>query len=193
MKLIYSLYASGKSVRAIADVLESKGVKSMRGKDEMSPKAILKILKNEIYKGDRCIQKNPHCNVLTHKPEKGTAYTSYYVEDDHEPIVSKELWDEVQAIFASPVDPRTYRNKNSHFLKGKIICGECGSEFVRITRKGANGSFKNWVCTDRRAGKNGNGCKCCILREDELLAQLETNQIEKIYVFGDGRIKVKAA
>ena len=192
MKLIFTEYAAGKSVREIADELERQGVKTLRGKDRFHPDTLLGMLRNEVYKGDRLLQKEPHTNVLTHRPEKGTPYTSYYIECDHEPIVSKELWDEVQVVLATPKDRTKTRNKNSHFLRGKVICGECGHPFVRVTRRNSWGSYKTWICEDRRAGKHGEGCQCCILREEELLRMVGWEDVVRITIWADGRYEVAA-
>lgn len=188
VKLIFTEYAAGKSVREIVDELERQGVKTLRGKDRFHPDTLLGMLHNEVYKGDRLLQKEPHTNVLTHRPEKGTPYTSYYIECDHEPIVSKELWDEVQVVLATPKDRSKTRNKNSHYLRGKVICGECGNPFVRVKRSNAHGVFRTWICSDRKAGKNGEGCQCRILREEDLLEMIGPGEFASITVYGEGHV-----
>ena len=191
VKLIFMEYADGKSVREIADELEERGVKTLRGKTKMRPATILAMLRNEIYMGDRILQKNPHADYLTHRPEKGTPFKSYHIKADHEAIVSEELWNLVQLGLEFSRAPGTGRNRNSHELRGKIFCGECGAEFVRVTRSNAGGKFKTWICTDRRAGKHGNGCQCCIVREEELMELVaEIEEFNEIVVEKDGQIRV---
>jgi len=58
---------------------------------------ILAILKNEKYKGDIKLQKTYSKNHLSKKKcinhgEK----ESYYIEGNHSPIVTKEIWEEAQ-------------------------------------------------------------------------------------------------
>lgn len=191
VKLIFMEYADGKSVRNIADELEERGVKTLRGRNRMDAKTILRILRNELYMGDRILQKAPHADLLTHRPEKGTPFKSYYIEADHDPIVSKELWNQVQLDLEFSKAPGTCRNRNSHELKGKIICGECGSDFMRVTRCNGGGKFKTWICTDRRAGKRGNGCQCCIVREEDLLERIAgIDEFNEIIVEKDGEIRI---
>ena len=195
VRFIFEKYANGKSMRKIADELEKHGFETLRGRKKLSVATIEGILCNEIYKGDRRLQKAPHANLLTHRPEKGTEYKTYYLEADHEGIVSKELWEKVQKVLATP--KKELSNKNSHFLRGKIICEDCGETFVRISRSKAGGKYKCWVCKGRRGG---NGCKNIILREDYLLTLIKEMlgasdeetcaRIEHIFVFENGWIEI---
>ena len=196
VRFIFEEYANGKSMRKIADELEKMGFETMRGCKKLSVATIEGILRNEIYKGDRRLQKTSHVNLLTHRPEKGTEYKTYYLEADHEGIVSKELWEKVQEVLATP--KKELSNKNSHFLRGKIICEDCGETFVRISRRNAGGKYKCWVCKGRR---ERSGCKNIILREDYLLSLIAEMigasdektcvGIEQIFVFSNGRLEVE--
>lgn len=196
IQFIFEEYAKGKSIRKIAGELEEQGFKTLRGCDRLSVSVIEGILRNEIYKGDRQIQKAPHVDLLTHRPEPGAEYKTYYLEADHEGIVSRELWEKVQEVLATPKTIRS--NKNSHFLKGKVICGDCGKPYVRNSRRNANGDYKTWDCKGR---KGGGECRNIILKEDHLLGLIEEMigasdeescaGIEHIMVFEDGRIEIK--
>jgi len=61
-----------------------------------------------------------------------------------------------------------------HPLFGKVICGCCGSKYVRRTLIG-KGSFyqKAWKCQDRLKGSAGNGCMNRIVWEEELLQYID--------------------
>ena len=134
--------------------------------------------------------------MLTHRPEPGAEYRTYYLEADHEGIVSRELWEKVQEVLATPKTTRC--NKNSHFLKGKVICGDCGKPYVRNSRKNAKGEYKTWDCKGR---KGGGDCRNIILKEERLLELIENKigasdeetcaGIEQIVVFKDGRIEIR--
>lgn len=186
----------GKSIRKIAGELEEQGFKTLRGCDRLSVSVIEGILRNEIYKGDRQLQKAPHVDLLTHRPEPGAEYNTYYLEADHEGIVSRELWEKVQEVLATPKKIRS--NKNSHFLKGKVICGDCGKPYVRNSRRNAKGDYKTWDCKGR---KGGGDCRNIILKEERLLELIENKlgasdeetcaRIEQIFVFRDGRIEIR--
>ena len=104
----------------IADELKMKGFVTLRGKDRLNEQTISVILRNELYKGDQRIQKQPPKDLLTKKPDYSKEYTSYYVEDSHEAIVSKELWDKVQQYLVSPI-------KKKFYLQEPIDIGLIGS------------------------------------------------------------------
>ena len=105
VKEIFKLYSEGYSTSEISEILVKK-----HG-TEISYSTVTKILKNEIYVGDRHIQKNAPQNYLTKKPDDTVSYDSYYVKDNHEGIVSRELWEKVQERINGP-----RRHRNSHFM-----------------------------------------------------------------------------
>ena len=145
------------------------GVKTMRGKDSFCVKTLEIILRNELYKGDKLIQKAAPENLYTKKPDESINYDSYYIEDDHEPIVSKELWQKVQDRLNSYSKHKT---QGSYFLKGKVYCGECGCPMRRISYLYHNVRQKVWQCSDRFKGKKGNGCNNEIISEEDLIILL---------------------
>lgn len=184
------------TLEQISEELQARGFTTLRGKEKLTATTISRNLRNEIYKGDRQIQKAPHIDMLTHKPEKGGEYKSYYVEQDHEGIVSEELWDEVQKALAE--QRNVFANKNSHYLRGKVVCANCGEYFMRATRKKKTGKYKKWICKGHLASS---GCKNQLMWEEDLLAHIEKKlgasdketceQIEKILVYPDGRVEIE--
>lgn len=91
----------------------------------------------------------------------------YYVEDDHEPIIPKELFYRVQeelARRASMNKSAVTRKKNQkskfsseYALTGLLLCGDCGQEYRRVTWS-RNGKKKIvWRCSNRLT----NGTKHC--------------------------------
>ena len=174
-ELIFNLYAEGKTYVEIADELEEKEAGRLRCNSRFTASQIQRVLSNEIYVGDRLIQKQPHLDFKTGKPKWGEEYESFYVEEHHEGVVSREVWDVVQKRLEETKKERDsgiYRKRGSHFFFGRILCGECGEPMIRrVERKGGKETI-NWVCKDRRKGKKGNGCKNLILPEEEVLEAL---------------------
>ena len=91
----------------------------------------------------------------------------YYVEDDHEPIIPKELFFRVQEEImrrSSLCKSTVTRKKNqkskyssSYALTGILLCGKCGQEYRRVTWA-RNGKKKIiWRCSNRLTG----GVKKC--------------------------------
>lgn len=196
VEFMFESYASGMTLERISQELQARGFRSLRGREKLTTSTIAGILRNEIYKGDRQIQKAPHNDMFTHRPEKGGEYKSYYVEQDHEGIVSSELWDKVQQVLA---EPRTvFENCKSHYLREKVVCANCGEYFKRTTRKKKSGTYKKWICKGHLASS---GCKNQLMWEEDLLAHIEKKlgasdketceQIEKILVYPDGRVEIE--
>ena len=169
VRYMYEQSAAGVSIQSIINELKKMGVKTMRGKDSFCVGTIEHVLRNELYKGDKLIQKAAPENLYTKKPDESINYDSYYIEDDHEPIVSKELWQKVQDRLNSYSEHKT---QGSYFLKGKVYCGECGCPMRRISYLYHNVRQKVWQCSDRFKGKKGNGCNNEIISEEDLIILL---------------------
>ena len=69
----------------------------------MAVKQINYILRNEVYVGDRKLQKKSPKNYLTKKPDANIEKRSYYLKDIHEGIVDRALWERVQAQLGKPL------------------------------------------------------------------------------------------
>ena len=210
-RLIFERFAEGKCYEEIADELEEKGAERLRCGTRFAATQLLRTLKNEIYVGDRLLQKQAPRDYKTKKPKKGVAYESFYIEDDHEGIVDRELWNAVQERIASQKTAREngiHLKSRSHFLFGKVYCGECGELMIRRVEKNKHADSMNWVCKDRRKGKNGNGCKNLIIPEEELLEALsealrltwngadcvneaDFEKLKSVKIFEEGRIEVE--
>lgn len=195
---IFDRYLAGDSYSSIARAMSEKA-ETLRG-GGFSVEAIRYIISNEAYVGDKHLMKRPPKDYLTHKINWKASYTDYYLTDDHEGIITREMWDEVQLLRSGRGwDKGIIREGEHHFLYGKLFCGDCGAPFVRRTITARNGSvYKAWNCRERQKGKKGNGCKCRIVKEDELLEELREklgwekmdagqviDEVSRINVFGD--------
>lgn len=205
VKIAYEEFVAGSSYPAISKKLLSLGAKPKRGDDHFSAGALRALFRNELYKGDMHIQKLPPKDPITKKPDYSKDYASYYVENHHEAIVSKELWEKAKERLdrkQDEVERGLHTRTDSHFLKGRIVCAECGSYYTRVKRYG-DGIYWNWICQDRRDKKKGEGCKNKIIKEDYLFKKLneflgqegeeeksDYDSIEKIEVLKDGQLNI---
>ncbi|MDF9407203.1 MAG: Transposon gamma-delta resolvase [Pelotomaculum sp. PtaB.Bin013] len=97
VRLIYDLYLKGNGCRKIKSYLEKNGIKTVTGKTEWSTSTIDRILSNEKYIGTVLSQKTFVKDCLTHKQVKNNGkLPMYLIENDHEAIISKEVFEEVQ-------------------------------------------------------------------------------------------------
>ena len=128
----------------------------------------MKMLRNEKYMGDALLQKTYTVDFMTKKKVINNGIVpQYYVEDDHEAIIPKELFFRVQeeimrrsAMCKSAVTRK--KNQKSKYssgyaLTGILLCGKCGQEYRRVTWA-RNGRKKIvWRCSNRLT----NGVKKC--------------------------------
>lgn len=172
---IFERYVAGESYSGICRALAEKGAKTLRG-GKFTVEAVRYILSNETYVGDKHLMKQPPTDYLTHQPMKRSDYKDYYLTDDHEGIVSRELWDRAQEIkkcFKENLKNGVMGAGEHHFLYGKVFCGDCGAPFVRRTLKTKGGVYyKAWNCRERQKGQKGNGCRCRLISEESLIAEI---------------------
>jgi DNA invertase Pin-like site-specific DNA recombinase len=97
VRLIFELYLQGNGVRKIKRYLEENGIKTATGKSVWSTSTIDRMLSNEKYVGDALLQKTVIEDFLTRKRTKNIGQQAqYYVENNHEPIIDRATFEEVQ-------------------------------------------------------------------------------------------------
>ena len=146
---IFTDYLSGMGRLAIAKKLNEMKVPTVRGTGEWREGSIYRILHNEKYTGDMLLQKTYATDFRTKKRvvNKGEK-RRYYVENSHAPIISKELFREVQnEILRRRQQIKAPESTNLGILSGMITCAHCGKHF---RRRIANASTKYakpaWIC-----------------------------------------------
>lgn len=99
VRKIFELYVRGNGVRKIKRYLEEHGIKTVTGKSEWSTSTIDRMLSNEKYMGEVLMQKTFTSDFLTGKREKNQGQLdSYRVENAHEPIIDREIFELVQKM-----------------------------------------------------------------------------------------------
>lgn len=181
VRFIYQSFLDGKGVGTIARVLEEQGVKGTGG-SALSPHGVRYILENEVYKGDRMLQKQAPRDFLSKKPDVSRPYISNYLEKDHEAIVSDDVWEAVQEKLKWP---QAHTGGKPHELHGVVFCGCCGAPMSRKSYQGRGEPYKAWICSERKKGRRGNGCKGRIVKEKEILEAMGPD-VERIEVKEDG-------
>ena len=159
IKRIYTKFLEGNSYSAIGKMLESEGIKTLKGNSKWSISVIQGILKNEKYKGDVLVQKTYVADLFTKKSVKNTGeLPMYLVKNHHVAIIEPEIFDRVQVEIARRNSLKSTSDKNismrskfssKYALTGLVVCGECGSKYRRTTwaRKGVKKVV--WRCISR--------------------------------------------
>ena len=133
---IYRAYLDGYSPGLIAKRLMAKGVMPPGSGSTWYASTVASILRNEKYCGDLLMQKYYVQDFLTHRIARNTGQLpQYYVEGDHEPIVPREVWLQVKGEMARRAairgEPLKLRFGSMQALRGRLVCGKCGSVLKR--------------------------------------------------------------
>lgn len=116
---IYNLYFEGKSYYNIATIFNEEQV---LGRTNWKDTGILRIIANEVYKGD-------------YVHGKRTKNPTYY-KDVVEPIISKEMWTSYQV--QKKKNQKNYMRTQTYIFLQKLRCPKCG----RILAGGASHKIK---------------------------------------------------
>ena len=166
VKLIFRLFLEGKTPHAIAAYLTTQNIKTPGGKDVWSQQTIRRMLSNEKYKGDALLQKEFTVDFLQKKLKKNEGEVpQYYVEGNHEAIISPAVFDMVQDELAKRSKEKT-KYSGATIFSNKIKCADCGSWY----------GFKIWHSTDSyrktiyrcNSKYQGEKCKTPYVTEEEI-------------------------
>jgi DNA invertase Pin-like site-specific DNA recombinase len=167
VKLIYRLYLSGYTFHSIACNLTERSIKTPAGCDVWSPSTVRSILMNEKYKGDALLQKRYTVDFLTKKTKANQGEVpQYYVENDHEAIISPQVFDLAQKeIKRRGCGGKRYSGVS--IFSSKIKCGDCGRWYgAKVWH--SNDKYRRIIyrCND----KFKNHCKTPHLTEEDIKA-----------------------
>ena len=140
VKRIYREYLEGLSMDKIAAGLERDGILTGAGGKKWHTSTINKILRNEKYIGDALLQKTYTTDFLNKTRVKNNGLVpQYYVEGDHEAIIPKDIYLQVQEELVRRRVGKTSANGKkrnyscNHCFSQIVICGECGEMFRSFT------------------------------------------------------------
>lgn len=169
VKKMYELYTELHSVRKVRDALNEQGYRNQRG-NLFTDENIGRIVKNVMHKG--WVILNRHHREFDSKETIEKLEDEWViVKNDHEAIVSEELWDAVNDEIQS------HRNKGNSgtrgkrggtdLLSGKMVCSCCGRVLWKHASQGSYKSkegrkytykrYTQWYCS----GKMGRGELAC--------------------------------
>ena len=142
---MFNLYYEGNSYQTISNLYNKEKV---FGRTNWLDSTILKILQNEIYKGD----------FVHGKRSKNPRYYENVVE----PLVSKELWEECQV--QKKKNSRNYKRKEEYLFLQKLKCPKCSRILAGKATTKKNGTiYYYYYCHD---------CKITI-RENDIVKEFD--------------------
>ena len=172
VRLIYRLFLEGKTISAISTYLTNEKIPTPAGKGKWSTSTVHSILTNEKYKGDALLQKCYTVDFLTKKKKKNNGeIPQYYVKNNHEAIISPEIYDLVQDEMKKRKLSKCGHSSTSPF-SSKIVCGECGG-FYGSKVWHSNSKYKRVIWQCNKKFKNKEKCKTPHLSEEQIKELLE--------------------
>ena len=188
VKLIYTMYISGKSTHDIAAYLDRKGYKTRTGK-QFYNKFVCDILKNQIYTGkivwnkkyyDKNQKTKKHYKYIRNDPSK-----ILIAQGRHKPIIDDEDFAEVQTLLANKTRTWRPRAKNKEYLlTGLITCAKCNHRYTGVSSI-SNHRLNKKKCWYRCSGPHSSHINCtnrAVKAEDiepeatKIVAQLVQNE-----------------
>lgn len=159
IRYVFEEYAKGTPKKQIIEVLTRRGVKSPRGKP-LTMTSYQAALKNPVYCGEFQFQGRT-------------------VEGVAQPIITRELFDRVQANLAVVSHaPAASKARTEYLLRGKAFCGHCGAPMVGESGRGRHGSmFYYYACS---AKKKEHTCKKKNVRKDVVERWVVVNTVKHI-------------
>lgn len=108
---------------------------------------VKKILSDEVYIGHSIHNRQSHVSFKNKKKIRKPKEDWFKVEDTHEPIISRELWDQAQAHINSRKRPQ--KNGETQIFAGLIKCVDCGwtLRYLRTTPAGCKTERRIFSCT----------------------------------------------
>lgn len=205
VRLIYENYLNGISAEKTEKQLAEMGILSSTGK-RFPAITIRQMLKNINYTGNLLLQKEYVVDPITKKTKKNKGeLPMYLVENNHEAIIPKEIFDKVQEKIALKKKLGVFGNDaiNTYPFTSKIECNHCNCNFRRKTTICFSKKNYRWLC--RRADEKGRKvCDSRSLPEEKLEERIAEvlglkkfdneifqEKIEKIIVVNDDEINIK--
>jgi DNA invertase Pin-like site-specific DNA recombinase len=116
---LFEWYASGEySLKVLTKKAAAAGLTNRTGGGALARSRIHQVLQNPVYYGEFYWLGQLHQGL-------------------HKPVISRDLYDRVQAVFAAANHPR--HTKRRHALAGLVTCGRCGCAFTAEIKKGLYG------------------------------------------------------
>ncbi len=142
VRRIFEMYASGISPKQIATILNAEDIPSpgkhayMKYGQKGRPNemrlwcecSIRAMLNNIIYIGHLPMLKETTVSYKNHTHQLKDKSEWVITYNNHEPIISQELWDRVHERMKSVAQGRKTKTGFVHPLSGFLVCADCGSK-----------------------------------------------------------------
>lgn len=175
---VFERYAAGDlGLRAIANDLDSRGVRGRQGKP-LTYSTLYGMIRNPKYKGCYAGRRYTSRDYRDKRSYRLSADKWLVHKDDRVPaIVPEALWEQANRLLASrgkTMKAHAQASQNRYAYSGKLICAKHGTTFHRhVYKSKSRGEAECWNCKlYREKGKQG-GCNSPTVYSHELDRILE--------------------
>ncbi len=175
---VFERYAAGDlGLRAIANDLDSRGVRGRQGKP-LTYSTLYGMIRNPKYKGCYAGRRYASRDYRDKRSYRLSADKWLVHKDDRVPaIVPEALWEQANRLLASrgkTMKAHAQASQNRYAYSGKLICAKHGTTFHRhVYKSKSRGEAECWNCKlYREKGKQG-GCDSPTVYSHELDRILE--------------------
>ncbi|MEN2465944.1 recombinase family protein [Ornithinibacillus sp. JPR2-1] len=175
VEFIFSQYQTHGS-QNIAKQLNTMGVRTKKG-EIWSDFSVRYTLRNPIYSG--YIRWNNESVSSGHRKKTGEEVIVPIEQDDFEPVITKEVWDQTQKLLEQR-SHMAFRSENHYPFSGIAICSCCGKSFTGAKRNRkygdeyrfykCQGRFKFGICDVQTIAESS--------IEEEFLSILDLEEVE---------------
>jgi site-specific DNA recombinase len=170
----FTLYGTGAySLAELAALLEERGLRSRPTRKyparALVAKDIHKILRNPYYIGV-------------------VEYAGKTYEGRHDQLIDTKTFESVQELLGEKRTKGEKPWRHFHYLRGSLICGECGRRLMYTRAKGVGGEYEYFVC----GGKQHGNCKQRTHRVEAVESAIERVYAER-KVSDEERAEIVAA
>lgn len=178
---IFKYRLEGLSINKIANKLNKDGILSpmeykkslgiivstsfkRKEKALWTAKAIYRILQNPIYIGTLEQRKTTKPNFKINKYVKVPKEEQIIIENNHQPIIGKELFQNIQRLMKLDTRISPYK-ETVYLLSGYLYCGECGCNLIYKNNGTKEKPYYYYLCIN---SKNNKKCLGASVRVDNL-------------------------
>ena len=175
VRRIFEMRASGMTPRKIADVLNAEkvltpndyriattGINGVRNPSHLWHTTVLRtLLSNQAYIGNLVQHKSTTISDKNHKWQRRPEEEWIVVENAHEAIIPRDLWDKVKEVEQAVGHGKHTARGFMHPLSGLMLCADCGAKMrlgwntTYVKRLGRENTYFNFNCgTKSRMGSS---------------------------------------
>lgn len=150
---VFERYANGERQRALAIWLGDKGIRTKYGK-RPDNRFIDYMLTNSTYIG-KIRYTTDGSRAISRRDLSNESIVE--VNGHHEPIISMELWEKVQKVYAEQKKkyPKYARREQpiEYMLKGLVRCSSCGGTLIMASAKSGKAKISTLQCHNYSRGQ----------------------------------------